>query len=119
MGAAAGRAGGLRKVVAGESRISSIDGERGVLAYAGIDIHALAEQSGFEEVVFLLHEGRLPTRLELLGLRAALAGARSVPAPVVALPRGLPGGPRPVPALRPAFPAMGAFRHVAAGRTGR
>src|SRR6266571_1409003 len=99
MGAAAERAGGLRKVVAGESRISSIDGERGVLAYAGIDIHALAEQSGFEEVVFLLHEGRLPTRLELLGLRAELAGARSVPAPVVALLRRReePVEPEPAP----------------------
>jgi citrate synthase len=92
MGAVAGPAGGLRKVVAGESRICSIDGERGLLAYAGIDIHALAEQSGFEEVVFLLHEGRLPTRPELLGLRAELAAVRSVPAPVVALVRDLPGG---------------------------
>src|SRR6266704_1183824 len=109
MGGAAGRAGGLRKVVAGESRISSIDGERGVLAYAGIDIHALAEQSGFEEVVFLLHEGRLPTRLELLGLRAELAGARSVPAPVVALLRGLPAGTHPMTALRTAVSALGAF----------
>jgi len=50
MGAAAKAGGGLRNVVAGESRISSIDGERGVLAYAGIDIHALAEESGFDGV---------------------------------------------------------------------
>ncbi|PYQ23269.1 MAG: citrate synthase [Acidobacteria bacterium] len=109
MGAAAGAAGGLRRVVAGESRICSIDGERGVLAYAGIDIHALAEHSGFEEVVFLLHEGRLPTRPELRGLRAELAGARSVPAPVVDLLRGLPGGTHPMTALRTAASALGAF----------
>src|SRR6266571_3800153 len=109
MGAAAGRAGVFRQVLAGECRISSIDGERGVLAYAGIDIHALAEQSGFEEVVFLLHEGRLPTRLELLALRAELAGARSVPAPVVALLRGLPAGTHPVTAPGTAVSALRAF----------
>ena len=109
MGAVAGPAGGLRNVVAGESRISSIDGERGVLAYAGIDIHALAEHSGFEEVVFLLHEGRLPTRPELLGLRAELAAARSVPAPVLDLLRALPGGTHPMTALRTAVSALGAF----------
>jgi citrate synthase len=65
MSGAARAAGGLRNVVAGESRISSIDGDEGVLAYAEIDIHALAEHSGFEEVVFLLHEGRLPHPDEL------------------------------------------------------
>jgi citrate synthase len=106
---AAGKAGGLRNVVAGESRISSIDGERGVLAYAGVDIHALADQSGFEEVVFLLHEGRLPTRSELDTLRADLAGARAVPPEVVALLRSLPATTHPMTALRTAVSALGAF----------
>src|SRR5882762_3577705 len=99
---AAGKPGGLRNVVAGESRISSIDGERGVLAYAGIDIHALAEESGFEEVVFLLHEGRLPTRSELDTLRADLAGAGAVPPEVIALLRSLPANTHPMTALRTA-----------------
>jgi citrate synthase len=105
----AGKPGGLRNVVAGESRISSIDGERGVLAYAGIDIHALADQSGFEEVVFLLHEGRLPTRSELDTLRADLAGARAVPPEVIALLRSLPATTHPMTALRTAVSALGAF----------
>jgi citrate synthase len=47
---------GLRNVAVAESRISSIDGTRGVLAYRGIDIHALAEHSSFEETA-LLHQG--------------------------------------------------------------
>ncbi|HVQ31364.1 MAG TPA: citrate/2-methylcitrate synthase, partial [Vicinamibacteria bacterium] len=106
---AAGKPGGLRNVVAGESRISSIDGERGVLAYAGVDIHALADQSGFEEVVFLLHEGRLPTRSELETLRADLAGARAVPPEVIALLRSLPATTHPMTALRTAVSALGAF----------
>jgi len=106
---AARSGGGLRKVVAGESRICSIDGERGVLAYAGIDIHALVERSGFEEVVFLLHEGRLPTRSELEALRAELGRARPVPPPVVALLGGLPRATHPMTALRTAVSALGAF----------
>jgi len=104
----AGKAGGLRNVVAGESRISSIDGERGVLAYAGIDIHALAEHSGFEEVVFLLHEGRLPAREELASLREELATARRVPSVVVSLLRSLPPSTHPMTALRTAVSAAGA-----------
>jgi citrate synthase len=109
MEAAAKPGGGLRNVVAGESRISSIDGERGVLAYGGIDIHALAEESGFEEVVFLLHEGRLPTRSELDTLRSARAGARPVPPEVIALLRSLPATTHPMTALRTAVSALGAF----------
>ena len=54
--------GGLRNVAVAESRVSSIDGARGVLAYRGIDIHELAEHSTFAETTYLLHEGVLPTR---------------------------------------------------------
>src|SRR5436309_6635862 len=81
---------GLRNVVAGESSISSIDGERGILAYRGIDIHALAEQSSFEEVSFLLHRGKLPTRAELAAFTQELARERPVPAPTVSVLRLFP-----------------------------
>jgi len=102
-------AAGLRNVVAGESGISSIDGQRGVLAYRGIDIHELAERSSFEEVVFLLHRGILPTRARLEDLRATLGRERAVPAGVVDVLRGLPAGTHPMTALRTAVSALGAF----------
>src|SRR5258706_9017458 len=92
--------GGLRNVVAGESRISSIDGDKGVLAYGGIDIHALAEHSGFEEVVFLLHEGRLPHPDELESLEGELRRERAIPEEVVAMLRGLPPATHPMASLR-------------------
>src|SRR5437867_13128338 len=76
---------GLRNVVAGESSICSIDGERGVLAYRGIDIHALGEQSTFEEVVFLLHRGKLPRKAELTAFTQELARERAVPAEAIAI----------------------------------
>jgi citrate synthase len=100
---------GLRNVVAGESSLSSIDGERGVLAYRGIDIHALAEQSSFEEVVFLLHRGRLPARAELAAFTQELARARAVPAATVDLLRLLPASSHPMTSLRSAVSALGAF----------
>ena len=100
---------GLRNVVAGESGISSIDGQRGVLAYRGIDIHALAERSSFEEVVYLLHHGVLPTRAQLEELRATLVRERPIPAGVMDLLRALPAGTHPMTALRTAVSALGAF----------
>jgi citrate synthase len=56
---------GLREIVAAQTKISDIDGELGRLWYVGYDIADLAEHATFEEVVYLLHHGALPTRDEL------------------------------------------------------
>ena len=64
---------GLEGVVATTSSICYIDGEQGVLAYRGIDIHDLADHSNFEETCYLLWFGRLPKRHELRELRERLA----------------------------------------------
>jgi citrate synthase len=56
---------GLRETVAAQTSLSDIDGQAGRLWYVGYDIHDLAGRISFEEVVFLLHELRLPTRAEL------------------------------------------------------
>jgi citrate synthase len=82
--------GGLEDVVATSSAICYLDGERGVLAYCGYDIHDLAEKATFEEVCHLLWHRRLPTRAELGDLQTALAAARNLPEPVVRLLRTLP-----------------------------
>ena len=100
---------GLRNVVAGESGISSIDGQKGVLAYRGIDIHELAERSTFEEVVFLLHRGTLPTRAQLQEMHESLSRQRALPDGVMSLLRGLPARTHPMTALRTAVSALGAF----------
>jgi len=99
--------GGLRNVVVGESRISSIDGVRGILAYRGIDIHELAEHSTFEETAFLLHEGTLPSRSALEAFRVELARERSIPREVVEIARLAAGHPMAV--LRTAVSALGAL----------
>ena len=108
---------GLRNVVAGESAICSIEGERGLLAYRGIDIHALAEHSTFEEVAFLLHRGQLPRRAELAAFTSELVRERAVPAPVPALLRLLPPATHPMTSLRTLVSALGAFDPDAGNET--
>src|SRR5438874_64228 len=56
---------GLEGIVAANSAVCYIDGDAGVLAYRGIDIHELADNSNFEETCYLLWFGKLPTRAEL------------------------------------------------------
>jgi 2-methylcitrate synthase len=84
---------GLEDVVAGESSICYLDGQRGVLAYQGYDIHDLANAdrgASFEEVCYLLWHGRLPTRAELGDLQTSLAAARVLPEPALRAMRSLP-----------------------------
>jgi citrate synthase len=82
--------GGLEDVVATSSAICYLDGERGVLAYCGYDIHDLAQAATFEEVCFLLWHRRLPTRAELGDLQSQFAAARPLPEPILRLMRSLP-----------------------------
>jgi citrate synthase len=83
---------GLEDVVATSSGICFIDGERGVLAYRGYDIHDLAPKATFEEVCYLLWHGRLPNRAELGDLQSQFVAARPLPDGVVRLLRQLPQG---------------------------
>ena len=85
-------AGGLKGVVAASSAICYLDGERGVLAYCGHDIHDLARDATFEEVCHLLWHRRLPTRAELGDIRSQLAASRQLSEPVLRLIRSLPPG---------------------------
>jgi citrate synthase len=82
--------GGLEDVVATSSAICYLDGDRGVLAYCGHDIHDLARGASFEEVCYLLWHRRLPTRAELGDLQSQFASARPLPEPILRLMRSLP-----------------------------
>jgi len=73
---------GLEGVVAGESEICFIDGEEGILSYRGYNIHTLADNARFEEVIFLLWNGRLPRREDLSRLKSDLVAHRAIPKPV-------------------------------------
>src|SRR5437588_10881262 len=88
----AGPKAGLEDTVATSSAICYLDGDRGVLAYCGYDIHDLAEKATFEEVCFLLWHRRLPSRAELGDLQSQLVAARPLPEAIVRLLRTLPEG---------------------------
>lgn len=87
-------AAGLEGVIAGESEICFIDGTRGILSYRGYNIHTLAENATFEEVIYLLWNGTLPKRAELEALKRDLATERGLPKRVLdflaAVPQGIP-----------------------------
>jgi citrate synthase len=81
---------GLEGVIAGESEICYIDGYQGILSYRGYNIHTLADNAVFEEVVFLLWNGRLPKQDELDQLRRELVAERGLPAAIVTFLGGVP-----------------------------
>ncbi len=105
----AGRSGGLRGATVADSTICFIDGEEGTLEYFGYPIQALAKHSTFEEVVFLLWNGHLPSESELAALDAELKENRDVPSAIWDLGRSLPTGAVPMETLRTAVSALSAF----------
>jgi citrate synthase len=98
---------GLEGIVAAESSISSIID--GVLTYRGIDIDELATHASFEEVIYLLWYGNLPTKTELDRLTKQLAENASIPQEVVDQIRLFPKNIHPMAALRTAISALSLY----------
>src|SRR6516165_5917628 len=97
---------GLEGVTATNSSICYIDGEQGVLAYRGIDIHELADHSNFEEVCYLLWFGQLPNRPQLQQLKLNLARERKLDASIISLLRQAPKHALPMDVLRTIVSAL-------------
>jgi len=99
---------GLEGIVAAESTICFIDGDRGILSYEGFNIHTLAEKATFEEVIYLLWHGRLPKQAELDALKADLAKYRPIPKEVAEFLGRVPKAP-PMDVLRTAVSMLGLY----------
>ena len=97
---------GLRGVVAAQSSIGDVNGEKGILIYQGYDIHDLAEHSTFEEVIFLLWNGRLPKADELASLKERLRRNYEVPADVIETMKRFPKTADPMDVLRTAVSSL-------------
>jgi citrate synthase len=100
---------GLQGVVIAQSDICSIDGERGKLTYRGYDIHDLAVNSTFEEVIYLLWHGRMPRRSELDALKEELTENRHLVQEIVDLLKQLPPAQHPMETLRTLISALSLY----------
>ncbi|HMJ22686.1 MAG TPA: citrate synthase [Terriglobales bacterium] len=97
---------GLEGIVATTSSICYIDGDQGVLAYRGIDIHELADHSNFEETCYLLWYGKLPTPKELKDFRERLTEERRLDPAIIDLLRTAPPQTLPMDVLRTAVSTL-------------
>ena len=100
---------GLAGVPATKSNISSIDGEKGILAYRGYDIKELAEKSTFEETALLLLDGCLPSQLVLDDFDAQLREERRLKYKIRSIMKNLPTSGHPMEMLQTAVASLGMF----------
>jgi len=97
---------GLRGVVAAQSAIGDVNGEEGILIYQGYNIHDLAENSTFEEIVFLLWNSRLPKADELADLKKQFQANYDAPAEVLEMMKTFPMTADPMDVLRTSVSAL-------------
>jgi len=104
---------GLEGIVASQTAISMVDGANGRLVYQGYVIADLAEEMSFEEVAFLLWEGRLPTRAELEALSLELAANRTLTQAANIALDALPSETDPMDVLRSVVSVQGVEHRLA------
>jgi citrate synthase len=100
---------GLEGVLAGESSITFLDGlaDPSVLEYRGYNIHDIAETTSFEEIAYLILEGKLPNKAELAAFDEELKAARTLHPMIVEAIERLPKGIHPMAAFRTIVSLLG------------
>ncbi|NBZ96210.1 MAG: citrate synthase [Proteobacteria bacterium] len=106
---------GLEGIVANSTAISDVLGEDGVLIYAGYNINELAGKASYEEVVYLLWHGELPTASQLASLKEELSSQRELPAGVVDFLKSAPKDSNPMDVIRTAVSMLGLTDKVPTG----
>jgi citrate synthase len=100
---------GLRGVKVADTRISDVDGEKGILIYRGYNIIDLARSSTFEEVSFLLLNDHLPTQEELKRFQSELVPERKIPETIFEMMKRLPKSANPMDVLQSIVPVLGSY----------
>ena len=76
---------GLEGVIAAETTLSHVDGQKGELIIGGFPLELLAANATFEEVVYLLWHGELPNETALTTFHTGLATHQALPPAIVQL----------------------------------
>ncbi len=91
---------GLRGIVAAQTHMGKVNGTDGILIYQGYNVHDLAKHSTFEETVYLLWNGKLPTEKELDVLKLELRANYELPPEVLVFMKHFPHDAQPMDVLR-------------------
>ena len=91
------------------SRISYIDGEKGILRYRGYPIETLAEKSSYLECAFCVIYGNLPTANQLADWREAISRHSALPIPVINTIEALPHDAHPMGVILAGLNALSVF----------
>ncbi len=108
---------GLRGVKVADTKVSFIDGEKGILIYRGYRIEELAERSSFMETAYLLLNGILPDAGQLADFDKEVRAAREVPNYVYACLKTLPKDANPMDVLQAFVPLLAMTDPDLAGET--
>lgn len=100
---------GLEGVIANESKLSKVEGMAGKLSYLGYSIEDLVNNCSFEEVVFLLHNGRLPKQAELTELESTLRNDRELPQGILDYLKSAPKDALPMDIIRTGVSMLGLY----------
>lgn len=100
---------GLEGVIANESALSNVIGDIGELSYLGYHIDELVANCTYEEVVYLLHKGRLPNRAELTDFEARIRSDRRLPDGVIEFLKTAPKTASPMDVLRTGISMLGLY----------
>ncbi len=92
-----------------QSKITFLDGEKGILRYRGYPIEQLAEKSNFVEVCYLLIYGRLPTQTELERFRTSLTRHTMLHEDMKRFYDGFPRDAHPMATLSSAVSTLSTF----------
>jgi len=100
---------GLEGIIANESGLSNVEGQEGKLCYVGYSIDDLVENTSFEEVIYLLHRGKLPTISELHQLTTNLREYRTLPQGVIDFLLSAPKDASPMDVVRTGVSMLGLY----------